>query len=150
MCGIVPDADGCFLKIGFACRRDIDKGLGIEVDQREPAALELNHDTMALLKAVGNLVHVKSDLRGLTGRQGFGLIVAVAEFAAEDFGADEALIAGIAAGVGEDIDQLNDEVRVRAVEESQISGRRRPVTVMSPNSGSVLKERTSGRWAANR
>jgi hypothetical protein len=111
---IVPDADGCFLKIGFAGRRDIDEGLGVEVDEREPAALQLDHDAMTFFKAVSDLIHIKSDLGGLVGGEGFGLIIAVAEFAAEDFGTDQALVARVAAGVGEDVDELDDQIGIGA------------------------------------
>ena len=76
--------------------------------------MQLDHDAVSFFEAVGDLVHIKCDLGGLAGDQRFGFLVAVAEFAAEDFGPDQSLIAGVAAGVREDVDQFDDEVRVGA------------------------------------
>ena len=117
----MPDADRRLLKIRFATRRDIAKGLGIHVDERKPGALDLHHDAMSLFKGVRDLVDVESDLGRLAGYQWLGFFIAVAELTPEDFRSHEALIAsGIRVCLDavlfarEDVDELYDEIGVGA------------------------------------
>jgi len=72
MSRIVPDPDGRLPEIRVARSWDIDEGLGIDIDQREPAALHLYHDAVAFLKGVCDLVHVEGDLCRLAGTSGSG------------------------------------------------------------------------------
>jgi hypothetical protein len=115
---IVPDPDGRLLEIRLAGGRDIDEGLGIDIDQREPAALHLDHDAMPFLKGVRDLVHVEGDLCRLAGHQRFRPFIAVAELTPEDFGPYQALIAGGYGGgdtwfrARQDVDQFDDEVGI--------------------------------------
>src|SRR6185437_9495490 len=94
MARIMPDPDGCLLKIRLAAGGNIDEGLRVAVDQREPAALHLDHDPVALFEGVGDLVNIKGDLSRSVGNEGLGFFVAVAKFATKDLGADKALVAG--------------------------------------------------------
>lgn len=72
----------------------VDVFLRVAVDQREPSALDLDHDPMAGLKGVMHILQRKVDGFDLSGGKGLGILVAVAEPAADDFAAHHLLIAG--------------------------------------------------------
>src|ERR1700722_4863209 len=101
MVRFVVNANDRFLKIRFICRRDIHEGLRIHVDEREPTALHLDHDAVALFKGMGDLVDVKGDFGYLAWDEGLRFLEAVAEFAPKYLGADQPLVA---IGVGGRLD----------------------------------------------
>src|SRR4051794_27017756 len=87
------DAFGGFDEVRRFGMRDIDKGLRIAVNEREPGTLDLDHDAMALAERVGNVGHLEGDAVGLAGLEGDAAFEAFAEAAAERFAANELLIA---------------------------------------------------------
>src|ERR1700754_2386078 len=99
MCRIVIDPDRRFLKIRSTAGLNVYKSLGIAIDQREPAALHLDHDPVSLFKGMSDLVHVVFYLRCLPRNQRFGLFPAVTKLTPEDLRSDKALIAGIRSGI---------------------------------------------------
>src|SRR5215510_3123316 len=67
--------------------------LRIAIDQREPRALHLNADLVALHEAITLCVQIDRELFGLVRRDCFGLLEALAEAAAEDVVSDHELVA---------------------------------------------------------
>src|SRR4030095_10200959 len=67
--------------------------LRVPIGQREPRALNLNHDAMALSEGMRDVRHLERDPIGHAWLERHRLLEALAEFAAERFAADELLIA---------------------------------------------------------
>src|SRR5579871_4289307 len=88
----MPDPDIGFLKIRRVCCGYIDKRLGVDVCEREPAALYLYHDTVSLFERMRYLIYIEGDFSRLAGYERFRFLIAVAEFATEDFCSDQPLI----------------------------------------------------------
>src|SRR6185369_9204039 len=71
---------------------NIHELLRIAIGKREPAALNLHHDAVALAEGVGDIGQVEGDTVRLAGLEGHGLFEALAELATEGFAADELLV----------------------------------------------------------
>src|SRR5713101_1451197 len=67
--------------------------LRIAVGQREPGALNLNHDSMSRAESVSHIRKLELDVIRLTGIEGYGLFEALAILAAERLAANQLLIA---------------------------------------------------------
>ncbi len=72
---------------------DIQKLLGVAIDQRKPRTLHLNHDAVAFSKRVPNVGQAEIDGGHLAGHKRFGMLEAVAEFASQHFATYEHLVA---------------------------------------------------------
>ncbi len=59
------------LRLGIG---NVGEGLRIAIGQREPGALDLDHDAMAAAKGVVEIGHGEIDLGLLAGRQRLGLL----------------------------------------------------------------------------
>ena len=79
------------LEILFFGIVDIDKLLGIAIDQRKPAALHLNHDSMSFSEYMENVGHLVFDLGDLSWDKGFRISEAVSEFSAEQLSTHQLL-----------------------------------------------------------
>jgi hypothetical protein len=107
------------LEIAFGCLVDIKELLRVEVDHREPTALDLNHDAVASTKGMKRIRDRKLHASGLSGDKRFGPIQAIAKLAAHDLTPHQLLIGTqrvlyVAFAVGKeirvDVDQLDDPV----------------------------------------
>ena len=59
MLGIMVDPDGGFLEIRLICRGNFPEFLGVQVYNREPAALNLHHYAVTFGKKMGNFIEIK-------------------------------------------------------------------------------------------
>src|SRR6266704_3790440 len=76
----VIDALGCFLKVSISAQLVVGQILlRVACDQREPGALDLHHDAMALLESVHDARHHVRDFRRHVRPQRHGLLEAVPE-----------------------------------------------------------------------
>src|SRR6188474_2075953 len=73
----VIDALSGFLEIGLTRFVNVDKLLWIAIDEREPGALYLHHDSVANLKRVVHVRHCELNLRYLVGNHCLGLFKTV-------------------------------------------------------------------------
>src|SRR5262249_38643221 len=62
-----------FLKIGFGGLVNVHELLRVTINQWEPTALNLNHDFVARLERVKNVVQSYLDFLRLAGRERFGV-----------------------------------------------------------------------------
>src|SRR5450432_171678 len=99
--------------LGFGCV-DVHELLRVAVHEREPGGLDLYHEAVAFAEGMEDVGQLVGGVFRLEGRQRGRSGVAVAEVGAEDFGAYQHLAACELAGsvVGEDVDDLDDEVGV--------------------------------------
>ena len=74
----VEDFDVGLHEILLISLADVDELLWIEVVQREPGTLHLNHDAMPLLETMGDVRQGKLYLCQLPGLEGFRMLEAVA------------------------------------------------------------------------
>src|SRR5580700_10652672 len=86
---IYPDCG--FLKIAVGATWDIQELLRIAVYDRKPAALYLNHDTMALFESMGDSIEVKLHFSCLARNKRFGIFITIPEFRPEYLSANQAL-----------------------------------------------------------
>ena len=144
----VIDAFGGLLEVGGLGVVDAgDELLRVQVDEREPGALHLDHDAMTGAESVIHVRHLIGDPGNFVGLEGFGLVITIAEAAAKNFAANQllvisqmhvlgiAFVVGVIAGI--DVDEFDDEIRIGAGggdEEFWLDG---PTMVTSPVSGAV-------------
>ena len=104
----------------------LDEGLRIPVDEREPGALHLDHDLVALEKAVVGPVEVDREIRDPVGDERLGLFEARPEPAAKDLVGDHQLVSAhrrlgrVILGI--DVDELDHPVAVRAAGRGEQAG----------------------------
>ena len=79
MVGIVEDPDRLFLEIVVVGGINIHHFLRIPVDQREPAALDLDHQPVSFPESVGDIGYRKFHCLHLAGSEGFGDLEAFPE-----------------------------------------------------------------------
>lgn len=135
MFAIVKDADGRLLEIAVIRGINVDKLLRIPINQREPAALDLDHEPVAFFKGMGNIRNSPFDCLYLAGSKGDRFFEAFPEATAHDLSVYQHLVAAhgigravvmtayghrafrcIAEIVGEYVDHLDDKIRVGAAE----------------------------------
>src|SRR5579862_4726461 len=92
MIGIVEDADRLLLEIAVVGRINVHKFLRIPVNQREPAALYLDHEPVPLFKRMSHIGGRPFYCLHLAGSEGNGLFEAFPEATSHDLGTDEHLI----------------------------------------------------------
>ena len=107
------------LEIAFGCLVDIKELLWVDVDKREPAALDLNHDSVPSTKGVKRVGDRKLHASRLPSDERFGPIEAIAKLAAHDLPPHQLLIGTqrvlhIALPIGKqiwiDVDQFDNPV----------------------------------------
>ena len=76
---------GGFLEVLFFGMEDIAELLGVAVDDREPCALDLDHNPMPLAEAVAFVTEIKFDLSHPVRHKRLRFLEAVPVFAAHDF-----------------------------------------------------------------
>ncbi len=125
------DAHRCRLEVRLGRRVDVrHERLRIAIDEREPGALHLNHQPVAFLERVKDVLQLIVDRRGLAGHEWLWRDVSVAPARAKDIALHELLEArellarerrdgGRNVGVRRhavriDVDHLDDEVGVGA------------------------------------
>ncbi len=72
--------------------RDVHEGLWISIHEREPTALDLDHDAVPATKDVVHVGHREGHGFDLSRHERLGLLEALAELPAERFAADELLV----------------------------------------------------------
>src|SRR5215813_9140251 len=95
---------------------DVHELLRIAINQREPCALDVDHYPMALLECVIDVWHREGNARNFVRLHRLRLRPAIAVLRAHRLAPHQHLIAvhRIGLSFGEDVDQLDDEVGVRA------------------------------------
>src|SRR5690349_24710304 len=89
------DAHGSFDKIIGGGGHDVgEKLLRVAIIEREPRALHLDLDAMALEKSVIGGVQAEAVFLNLISRDGFGMVKTLSVTAPKDFSVDHKLIAG--------------------------------------------------------
>ncbi len=93
------------------------------IEEREEAALNLDHDPVPCLEGVQNILQGQLDLSGFIGDEGLRLLPGVPEAASDDLRSNHHLISAhgdppgeacMVRGVGgEHVHQLHDPIRVR-------------------------------------
>ena len=118
MSRIVIDPDRRFLKVRFVAGWNVYKCLGIAIDQREPAALDLDHKPMTFPEAVIDLVEIDVEGFGFIWRKGFWFFEAVAETTAKYLHGNGQLKAAhrhtLSVDIRVNVDELDHEIGVRA------------------------------------
>ena len=81
-----------FLKVLVGAGIDVHHFLGIAVNQRKPAALNLDHDAVAFFEGVGNVVHREFYVGDLARDECFRYLEAVPVTPTHDIAADQHLV----------------------------------------------------------
>ncbi len=120
--GGAVNAVGLLLEVLLGGLPDVTERLGIPVEQREPGALDVDHDPVALAEGVGDIGELEGDFGHFSGHKGLGFFETIAEFPPDDVPADEPLVVahpdvqGIVLGVrrvpGVDVDDFDHPVGV--------------------------------------
>ena len=137
--GGVVDALGGFDEVGGGGLGDGGEGLGVEVGEGEPGALDLDHDAVAAEEGVAGVGHVVVEGGDLVGLEGLGGGEGVAKAGTHGFAADEQLVVGEGAGGGGvEVDEFDVEVGVGGGGGDVEAGEMGPASVRSAGRGSEV------------
>ena len=91
--GVVMKSLGGFLKITFCSLINVGEFLRVAIDQGEPGALDVDHDSMALPEGVVGVGHCVAHLCYFSGCEWLRFCEAVAEFSSNGLSTNELLVA---------------------------------------------------------
>src|ERR1700744_5190554 len=100
MFAVMEYADSLLLEIAVIGGINVYKFLRIPVDEREPGALDLDHQAVSFLKGMGDIGNGPFDRLHLAGSKGNRFFEAFAEAAAHDLGMYQHLVAAHGIGWG--------------------------------------------------